>query len=127
MSTDYSADIRKVLKSFSFAIHGIVSAIKQERNLKIHFAVTFIVIVLGFIFSLSLTEWLFVLFAIGSVISFELLNTAVERVVDLVTKEYNPLAKQAKDVAAGAVLVYSILSVLIGLIIFIPKIIKIFS
>jgi undecaprenol kinase len=127
MSTDSNAKIRKVLRSFSFAVQGIAIALKKETNLKIHFTVTFIVIILGFLVSLSLTEWLFILFAIGGVISFELLNTAIERGVDLVTKEYHPLAKQAKDIAAGAVLVYTIVAVLVGMIIFVPKLMIILS
>jgi undecaprenol kinase len=64
-----------------------------------------------------------VLFAIGGMLSLELMNTAVERVVDLATKDYHPLAKQAKDIAAGAVFIYAALSVIIGAIIFLPKII----
>jgi len=64
---------------------------------------------------------MFISFAICGVLALELVNTAVERVVDLVTKEFHPLAKQAKDIAAGAVLLYAILSVVIGCIIFLPK------
>ncbi len=71
---------------------------------------------------LSAIEWMFISFAICGVLALELVNTAIERVVDLVTKDIHPLAKQAKDVAAGAVLLYAILSVIIGCIIFLPKI-----
>ncbi|AGK54961.1 diacylglycerol kinase family protein [Bacillus sp. 1NLA3E] len=127
MSTDFNAKVQKVYKSFSFAIQGIIHAFKHERNLKIHFVAALLVILLGCWLQLTTTEWLFVLLAIGGVITLELLNTAVERLVDLVTKEDHPLAKQAKDIAAGAVLVYAILSVLIGLIIFIPKLLNIFG
>lgn len=126
MSMDFSANVRKVFKSFSYAWQGIISAFIQERNLKIHFGFTLLVILLGVWLHLTPTEWLFVLLAIGGVIALELLNTAVERLVDLVTKQDHPLAKQAKDAAAGAVLVYAICSVLVGLIIFIPKLMKIF-
>jgi undecaprenol kinase len=69
-------------------------------------------------------EWLFVIFAIGGMFALELLNTAIERLVDLVTMEYHPLAKQAKDIAAGAVFLYAIFSVIVGFIIFIPRILK---
>lgn len=125
MSTDLTANIRKVAKSFRFACQGILHAVKNERNLKIHICISGVVLFLGLWLSLSLVEWLFILFAIGGMITFELLNTAIERIVDLVTKEYHPLAKQAKDVAAGAVLIYAILSVIIGLIIFLPKLITV--
>jgi undecaprenol kinase len=83
-----------------------------------------LVILFAFYYHLSASEWIFILFAIGGMFSLELVNTAIERIVDLVTEEYHPLAKQAKDIAAGAVIVYAILSVIIGCIIFLPKIIK---
>lgn len=128
MSTDYK-DKRPMksnglLKSFQFALQGIKHAFSQERNMKIHGLVSIAVILFGFLFKLSLVEWLFILMAIGGVISLELINTAIERVVDLTTANYQPLAKQAKDVSAGAVFVYSCLSIIIGIIIFLPKIIQ---
>lgn len=124
MSTDLNVNLRKVAKSFSFAFQGISTALKNERNIKIHVCVSGVVLLLGLWFSLSKIEWLFILLAIGGMIALELLNTAIERIVDLVTEEFHPLAKQAKDIAAGAVLIYAILSVIIGLIIFFPKLIK---
>ena len=125
MSSDFFAKMQKVAKSFSYAFQGILSAIKAERNLKIHFFTSVIVISISLWLGLSTMEWLFILLAIGGVLSLELLNSAVERVVDLVTEEVHPLAKQAKDMAAGAVLVYAFLSVVIGLIIFLPKLLGI--
>lgn len=125
MSMDLNDKLKKVAKSFSYAIQGIIHAVKHERNLKIHLGVAVLVILLGLWLSLSKTEWLFVFMAIAGMVSLELVNTAVERVVNLVTREHHPLAKQAKDTAAGAVLIYAILSVIIGLIIFIPKLVKI--
>lgn len=113
-----------LLKSFHFALQGIKHAFTNERNMRIHGMVSLVVIILGFALKLTLHEWLFVLFAIGGVISLELINTAIERLVDLATSKYHPLAKQAKDVSAGAVFVYSCLSVIVGIIIFLPKIIK---
>ncbi|OCA91147.1 hypothetical protein A8F94_04625 [Bacillus sp. FJAT-27225] len=112
----------RLIKSFGYALAGIGSAIRKEKNLQIHLAISFIVVVLSFLLSISKIEWLFVLLAIGGMLSLELMNTAIEKTVDLVTKEFHPLAKQAKDIAAGAVFVYALLSVLIGLIIFLPKI-----
>jgi undecaprenol kinase len=120
---DNNKRTHSVLKSFSFAFAGIKSAVKKERNLQIHLVISVAVIFLGLIFAISRLEWIMVLFAIGGMLSLELMNTAVERVVDLATKDYHPLAKQAKDIAAGAVFIYAALSVIIGAIIFLPKII----
>jgi undecaprenol kinase len=123
MSSDFKGKRRRgLLRPFTFAIVGILHAIRNERNMKIHTVVAVIVIILGLFYQLSAIEWMLIVFAIGGMLSLELMNTAIERVVDLVTKDFHPLAKQAKDVAAGAVFIYAILSVLIGCIIFLPKI-----
>jgi undecaprenol kinase len=123
MSSDFKGKRRRgLLRPFTFAIVGILHAIRNERNMKIHAVVAVIVIILGLFYQLSAIEWMLIVFAIGGMLSLELMNTAIERVVDLVTKDFHPLAKQAKDVAAGAVFIYAILSVLIGCIIFLPKI-----
>ncbi|MFT8320499.1 MAG: diacylglycerol kinase family protein [Bacillus sp. (in: firmicutes)] len=110
------------LSSFRLALSGIVMAIKKERNLKIHLFISILVFFFGIYYKVSVTEWLFLSVAIGIVIAMEMINTALERVVDLVTKEYHPLAKEAKDIAAGAVFIAALLSAVIGFIIFIPKI-----
>ncbi|MDZ5470947.1 diacylglycerol kinase family protein (plasmid) [Bacillus sp. 31A1R] len=130
MSSDYK-DKRPfrssgVLDSFKHALTGIFSAILHERNIQIHLVISFVVVVLGLFFRITPIEWILISFAIGGVISLELVNTAIERVVDLVTEEYHPLAKQAKDIAAGAVLIYALLSVIVGFIIFFPKLINMF-
>ena len=104
---------------------GIKSAIKSERNMKIHVLATLIVTALGFILGLDPLEWVACIFSIVIVISSEMLNTAIETIVDLVSPNINPLAKKAKDIAAGSVLVMAIGAFLVGLIIFIPKIINI--
>ncbi|WP_328160123.1 diacylglycerol kinase family protein [Cytobacillus praedii] len=101
---------------------GIRSVIMNERNMKIHLGISLIVILTGLWLSLSMLEWLFIILAIGGMLSLEMINTAIERAVDLVTDQYHPLAKDAKDIAAGAVLLYAIMSVIIGVIIFVPKI-----
>ena len=77
-------------------------------------------------FSLNWLEWLFILVAIVGTITLELVNSAIERVVDLVTTEYHPLAQQAKDIAAGAVFLYAIFSIIVGIIIFLPKVMNVF-
>ncbi|WP_419881426.1 diacylglycerol kinase family protein [Peribacillus sp. B-H-3] len=111
-------------KSFLFAFEGIWAALKSERNMRIHFAAAAAVLCLGWYVALSKLEWMLILICIFGVISLELVNSAIERVVDLATSETHPLAKQAKDFAAGAVLVFAIFSVIIGLIIFLPKLVE---
>lgn len=125
MSMDYQ-EKRKypILKSFYFASKGILEALRTERNIQIHSSVAVIVILAGLYFSLSWIEWLFILVAIVGTITLELVNSSIERVVDLVTQEYHPLAKQAKDIAAGAVFLYAIFSVIVGIIIFLPKLLR---
>ncbi|MGV3465918.1 MAG: diacylglycerol kinase family protein [Heyndrickxia sp.] len=108
-------------KTFSFAISGIIHGVRKEKNFKIHAAATILAIFVSIILQISMMEWLFVILSIFGVLTLELVNSAIERVVDLTTSEYHPLAKQAKDLAAGAVLMFSIMSVIIACIIFIPK------
>ncbi|MED3563749.1 diacylglycerol kinase family protein [Bacillus xiapuensis] len=115
-----------LIRSFAYAIEGIRTAIKTERNMRIHLFISFLVISSSFFFSITKLEWLFVLLVIGGMFALELMNSAIERVVDLVTKEFHPLAKQAKDLAAGAVFIYAIVSVIIGLFIFLPYIRELF-
>jgi len=112
------------LNSFSFAGSGIRNAVQNERNMRFHLISSLIVLGFSFYFSISKLEWIFILFAIGGMFTLELINTAIERIVDLVTEEYHPLAKQAKDIAAGAVLVYAILTMIVGFIIFLPYVLK---
>ena len=127
MSMGYQGKRRyRVIKSFYFASRGIFEALKTERNIKIHSIVAVIVVLVSLYFSLNWMEWLFILVAIVGTITLELVNSSIERVVDLVTKEFHPLAQQAKDIAAGAVFLYAIFSVIVGLIIFLPKIISVF-
>ena len=114
-------------KSFGYAFQGVWECIRDERNIRIHLTMTTLVIIGGIILHISLLEWIICLILFGLVISLELVNTAVESTVDLVTEEKRPLAKKAKDTAAGAVLVSAIFAAIIGLIIFVPKIIAFFQ
>lgn len=118
--------IKKFILSFTYPIKGIKYACRNEQNLAFDFAIAIFVIAAGFIFKLNLPEWAAIIITIGMVISCELMNTAVEAVVDLVTEEYHPLAKVAKDTAAAAVFVFAIAAIIVGLIIFLPKIIILF-
>lgn len=108
-------------KSFGFAFEGIFAVIRRERNMQIHCCMMTLVIIAGLFFGISRTEWCVCFVLFGLVMSLELVNTAVESVVDLVTQERRPLAKLAKDAAAGAVLIASIMAAAAGLIIFLPK------
>ena len=116
---------KKIINSFKYAIEGIISSFRTEQNMKIHVFIMIVVIILGIILKLSALEWIILTIVIALVISAELFNTTIETVVDMITKEKNEKAKLAKDVAAGAVLVLAIGSVVVGLIIFIPKILGI--
>lgn len=112
----------RLLMSFSYALSGIFHVIRTERNMRIHLGVAVLVLISAAVLSLTVHEWLFVIFAICGVFILEMINSALERLVDLVTQEYHPLAKQVKDIAAGAVFIYAILSITVGCIIFLPKI-----
>ena len=98
--------------------------IKEEKSLWVHFATALIVIVFGIFLGLTLTEWAIIILSIGVVISFEIINTAIEYLVDIVVFEYNVKVKKVKDVAAMATLFSTIIAIVIGLIIFIPAIIE---
>ncbi|QDI89780.1 diacylglycerol kinase family protein [Salicibibacter halophilus] len=110
--------IRRLFFSFVFASRGLWYVLKNEQNMAIHMIIASAVLVLGFVVGIGLMEWAILLVVIGGVITFELVNTAIERVVDLVSEGYHPLAKIAKDVAATAVFVYSLIAVIVGIIIF---------
>lgn len=110
--------------SFRYAVSGIAHAFKTERHFKIHVTAALIVILFAYILSVTRIEWLFLLIVISSTITLELVNTAIENVVNLITAEHHPYAKAAKDIAAGAVLISAITSVIIGLIIFIPRLLE---
>lgn len=109
-------------KSFGYAFEGIFTGIKKERNMKIHCLAMLCVVVVGMVLRISITEWCICLILFGLILSLELVNTAVEAVVDLVTEEKKPLAKLAKDTAAGAVLIAAIMAAGAGALIFVPKI-----
>lgn len=106
--------------SFKYAFEGIWIALKEEPNLKFHLLAMTLVIILGLYLNIPAFDWLILALTIGVVISLELTNTAIEEVVDSFTDHEHPSAKKAKDVAAGAVLIASVMAVIIGLVIFLP-------
>ena len=108
-------------KSFGYAFQGIYTCISKERNMKIHCGLSVLGVIAGIILKLSVMEWCICLTLFGLVMALELVNTSIEAVVDLVTEERKPLAKIAKDTAAGAVLIAAIMAAIIGCIIFVPK------
>ena len=115
----------KFQESLNHALDGIEFAINNERNIKIEILFGILASILGFILKISIIEWAIIVLVISIVLCLDLINTAIERAVDLTTKEYRELAKAAKDVSAGAVLVMSMFSVVIGVLIYLPKILNI--
>ena len=113
---------KKLRNSFKYAFQGIKEAWSTEQNLKIHFIIMTLVIIAGIIFKITAIEWMICLLLFALVISLELINTAIETTVDIAMPEINEKAKFAKDIAAGAVLFSAIISVIVGCIIFLPKI-----
>ena len=114
---------RDLVASMEFAITGVLTAFKEERNMRKHLVSAILAALTGLVFRISAIEWLFLLLAIFLVIILEIINSAIENVVDLASGyHFSMLAKNAKDMAAGAVPVASGYAVLTGLIIFIPKI-----
>jgi diacylglycerol kinase len=106
--------------SFRYAFHGIRHLCREERNFRIHLIVAGSVCVLAFILQFTLLKWLILLLTIGLVVTAEAFNSAMETLVDLVQPEQHPLAKRCKDVSAGAVLIAALISVIIGLLLFVP-------
>ena len=119
--------MKTFIRSVLFALQGMRQFFSRDRNGKIQIVFGVIAILLGFTVSLSSFQWLLVLFCIGLVISLEMINSAIERYCDLITTEFHPGIKTIKDVAAGAVLMASIMSLIIGLIIFIPALMQLLN
>ncbi|MGL4912690.1 MAG: diacylglycerol kinase [Romboutsia sp.] len=110
-----------IVQAFNAAIEGILYTFKSERNMKIHYFVAVIVLVASLFFIESRLEMIMLVFSISLVVISEMFNTAIEKTVDMVTDTYHPLAKIAKDVAAGGVLIATLNSVVVGYIIFYDK------
>lgn len=113
---------RKFSKSMKHALDGISYVTMHERNFKIEIILGILAIVLGILLKVSRFEWLILIITISLVLCFEIINTAIERCVDLITKDYKELARVTKDVSAAAVLVMSMFAVVVGILIFVPKI-----
>ena len=119
--------LEKRVESFKYALNGLKIVFREEHNARIHLIVSLIVIACGFIFHISTVEWIIICFAIGLVISMEIINSAIENLSDFVSPEYHKLIKKVKDLSAAAVLVCTISSVVIGILVFLPKIAHLFD
>lgn len=117
---------KKLRNSFKYAFEGVHRELREEQNLKIHILIMLLVILSGFLLKISLMEWIICIILFGFVICLELINTAIELTVDLAMPEIHEKAKAAKDIAAAAVLIAAICSAIIGVIIFLPKILILF-
>lgn len=130
----YNWDIKKerardkrLVDSFNFAIEGLISALKNEKHMKVHILAAIIIVILAIVINASKVEILIISLSVSFVVITELVNTAVEAIVDLVSPERHPLAKLAKDVAAGAVLVAAINALCVGYLLFYDKLLDIFD
>jgi diacylglycerol kinase len=110
----------RLIKSFTYAIKGLIRTFQEEQNLKIQSFFGIAVLFLGWLFEIAATEWIFLILAIGLVLLAELINSAVERISDVLKPRINSYVKEIKDIMAAAVLLSSLIAVLVGLIIFIP-------
>jgi diacylglycerol kinase len=118
---------RSMLAKFSYALAGVLWTIKTQVNMRIHLVATILVVSLGLIIEISSNQWCLIVLCCSLVLSLEAMNSSLEEVVNHISPEYNLFAKHAKDAAAGAVLISAIASLLIGLIIFLPPIMKLLS
>ncbi len=114
-------------KSFSYAFRGIMIFLKTQHNAWVEILVAIIWIYLGLFFQINTIEWMMLVFAIGSIFVSEAFNTALEIDIDLTSPSYHPFARDTKDVAAGAVLLASLVGIAVVLMIFLPKIIVLFN
>lgn len=119
-------DFKKQLHSFGYAWKGIRCCVGKEQNLSFHLIATVLTVIAGFLLDIARTDWMIVILCIGVVIAAELFNTAIEKLVDLVSPQQHPVAGQVKDIAAGAVLVCAATAAIIGLIVFIPYLTRFF-
>ncbi|MGL4797005.1 MAG: diacylglycerol kinase [Paraclostridium sp.] len=112
---------QSIVKAFNAAIEGIIYTFKKERNMKIHYFVALAILMSSLFFDFSKIEMILLLFTISLVVISEMFNTAIEKTVDMITDEFHPLAKIAKDVAAGGVLIASLNAIVVGYILFYDK------
>lgn len=117
----------KLIRSFKYAWAGMLACFKSEPNFRIHLVAAVGAILFSLLFKISAAEWIMIGFCIASVITMEMINTAIEKLCDLVHKELHPAVKNIKDITAGAVLLSAVFSLITAAIIFLPKIIMYFK
>lgn len=117
-------DLHKARRSFRYAAQGIIDLFRFENNARIHLSAAAAVLVAGFYFQISTTEWALVVTQIALVWAAEAFNTALEKLADAVSSDYHPLIKAVKDLAAGGVLIAAISAAVVGILIFFPKILS---
>lgn len=110
--------MKQFIDSFRYAWRGIWTVFVHERNMRVHGFVALVAVVLGYCYEISAGEWIAIVLCIGLVFVLEIINTAIETLVDLVQPNHDPLAGKVKDIAAGAVLVGAIVAVVVGIIVF---------
>lgn len=118
--------LRRLIQSFKYAGKGIYYALKEEQNMKIHFLLSLVVLIFAFIFRISAYEAIVLVLVISFVVAMEMINTVLERVMDIIKPRMHPYAKHIKDMLAAVVLIGAFASALVGLIIFLPKILELF-
>ena len=112
------------IQSFQYAFYGIWYTLKTQRNAQIHLSIAVVIFTIGLILNLTLVEWAILTLTMGFVIAMEMINTAAESAMNLVTTDFNPYVKVVKDIAAGAVLVSAITAVIVGLLILGPPLLQ---
>jgi len=116
--------IKRLIKSFSYAGSGLIKVFKEEYNLKLQLSAAFISVLFGFFFRISPWEWAVIILAIGLVLVMETINSAVERITDVLKPRINDFVMEIKDIMAAAVMLSAIVSVIVGLIVFSPHVIN---
>lgn len=119
--------IKARLASFANAWRGLTIFVRQEHNAWIHCGMTILVVFAGFLFRISMVEWVAVVFAIGLVLAGEAINSAIERLSDVIQPERDDRIRDVKDISAGAVLICAITAAIIGIFVFLPKLIMLVS
>lgn len=119
--------LKKRSKSALYALNGLKVLFLEEHNSRIHIAIVIVVVTAGFLLKISNTEWLVICILIALVFSLEIINSAIENICDYISPQWNEVIKKVKDLAAAAVFVSSVISVICGAIIFLPKLYNLFT
>jgi len=122
--TQQKFSIKKRIKSFGYALNGLRILLFEEHNSRIHLVAALCAIPIGIILKISTIEWVAIVFAIGFVIAVEIINSTIERISDFISPDRNEMIKKIKDLAAASVLISAVTALVIGMIIFLPKIIE---